>query len=76
MKERVIMVASEGGFIGGNLVAELLRHGDAKICAVDIQPLDEMQPSFDGVKNIVADLQLNLACSGTAAGNRGRKHGR
>ncbi len=40
MKSNVIVVSGAGGFIGGHLVAELLRKG-FKVRGADIKPLDE-----------------------------------
>ena len=35
----LIVIGGDGGFIGGHLVADLLRHGHGRIRAVDIKPL-------------------------------------
>jgi nucleoside-diphosphate-sugar epimerase len=40
MKKK-ILVGGAGGFIGGHLVAELLRKGHKNIRAVDIKPFRE-----------------------------------
>jgi len=66
----LIVVAGGGGFIGGNLVADLRRQGFTRIRAVDIKPLGEWQQVFDDVDNIQADLKdlanCHRACDGAA----------
>jgi len=57
-----ILVAGAGGFIGGHLVAELLRQGHKDIRAVDIKPLEEWYQKFPQVENLQLDLQLKDAC--------------
>ncbi len=57
-----ILVAGAGGFIGGHLVAELLRKGQKDIRAVDIKPFDEWYQRFPQVENLQLDLQLKDAC--------------
>src|SRR6185503_15884285 len=61
-KSDLIVVCGAGGFIGGHLVAELLRQGHQKIRAVDIKPFDEWYQVFPGVENLQLDLQLKEAC--------------
>ena len=63
-----ILVAGAGGFIGGHLVAELLRKGHTDIRAVDIKPFAEWYQKFPSVENIQLDLQLKDACEKSAAG--------
>ena len=57
-----VLVTGAGGFIGGHLVAELLRRGHRQVRAVDRKPLDEWQQVHDGVDNLVADLNRREAC--------------
>lgn len=57
-----ILVAGAGGFIGGHLVAHLLRQGHKDIRAVDIKPFDEWYQKFPEVENVQGDLQLKDAC--------------
>ena len=58
MKDDLIVVCGAGGFIGGHLVADLLKQGHTRIRAVDIKPLDRWYQRFDGVENFgSADLQ-------------------
>jgi len=63
-----ILVAGAGGFIGGHLVAELLRKGHTDIRAVDIKPFDEWYQKLPAVENIQLDLQLKDACEKSAVG--------
>ena len=69
-QDDLIVVAGGGGFIGGNLVADLRRQGFTRIRAVDIKPFDEWYQRFDGVDNIQADLKdlahCRAACDGAA----------
>lgn len=61
-KDKVVLVAGGGGFIGGHLVAELRRKGYKQIRVVDIKPTENWYQVFDGVENVVADLQDLEAC--------------
>jgi nucleoside-diphosphate-sugar epimerase len=63
-----ILIAGAGGFIGGHLVAELLRQGHKDIRAVDIKPFDEWYQHFPQVENLQLDLQLKDACEKSAKG--------
>jgi nucleoside-diphosphate-sugar epimerase len=63
-----LVVAGAGGFIGGHLVAELLRRGERRVRAVDRKPLDEWHQVHDGVENVVADLSRLDACQRVCAG--------
>lgn len=63
-----ILVAGAGGFIGGHLVAELLRKGHKDIRAVDIKPFDEWYQKFPQAENLQLDLQLKDACERSAKG--------
>jgi GDP-D-mannose 3', 5'-epimerase len=58
----IILVAGGGGFIGGHLVAALLRQGGARVRAVDIKPLEEWYQVFDNAENVAADLKDDWAC--------------
>jgi nucleoside-diphosphate-sugar epimerase len=62
MDDDLIVVAGGGGFIGGHLVADLLRRGHKRIRSIDIKPVDQWQQVFDGVENVVADLKEKAHC--------------
>src|ERR1051325_10814878 len=62
MSSEKIVVCGGGGFIGGHLVADLLRQGHRNIRAVDIKPLDEWYQLFHQAENLQLDLQLKEAC--------------
>ena len=68
MKDKLIVVAGGGGFIGGHLIAHLLREGHQRIRAVDIKPCDEWYQRFDEVENVVADLKLSQNCQAACHG--------
>ena len=61
-KDRLILVAGGGGFIGGHLVSDLLRRGFTSVRSVDIKPLDEWYQVHDGVDNLQLDLQDRDNC--------------
>jgi GDP-D-mannose 3',5'-epimerase len=62
MNDDLILVAGAGGFIGGHLVADLLRRGHTKIRAVDLKPAPEWYQVFDQVENVTADLREKESC--------------
>jgi len=66
-KERVV-IAGAGGFIGGHLVADLIRDGHTDVVAVDVKPLEEWQQRFAGVESLQLDLSLREACYEALAG--------
>jgi GDP-D-mannose 3',5'-epimerase len=66
-KERVV-VAGAGGFIGGHLVADLIRGGHTDVVAVDVKPFEEWHQQFDGVENRQLDLALRDSCYAALAG--------
>src|ERR1700761_8395911 len=61
MKKKIV-VCGGGGFIGGHLVADLLKQGHHEIRAVDIKPFDEWYQRFPEVENLQLDLQDKDAC--------------
>lgn len=63
-----IVVCGGGGFIGGHLVADLLRQGHRDIRSVDIKPFDEWYQKFPGVENVQLDLQDKDACEKASQG--------
>jgi GDP-D-mannose 3',5'-epimerase len=68
-KERVV-VTGAGGFIGGHLVANLIRDGRSEVVAVDIKPFEEWHQHFDTVDNRQLDVSLKDACYGALEGAR------
>ncbi len=62
MKDQLVVVAGGGGFIGGNLVADLRRQGYKKIRSVDIKPIPEWYQSYPDVDNLVLDLSIKENC--------------
>src|SRR5271169_320748 len=57
-----IVVCGGGGFIGGHLVADLLRQGHTDIRVVDLKPVKEWYQLFPKVENLQLDLQEKEAC--------------
>jgi GDP-D-mannose 3', 5'-epimerase len=62
MKNEKVVVCGGGGFIGGHLVADLVRQGFQDVRSVDIKPLDEWYQRTPGVENLQLDLSLKEAC--------------
>ncbi|MBV8100497.1 MAG: NAD-dependent epimerase/dehydratase family protein [Verrucomicrobia bacterium] len=67
-KKTKIVVCGAGGFIGGHLVADLLRQGYTNIRAVDLKPAADWYQPFDQVDNLELDLQEKEACESVVAG--------
>ena len=65
-----VVVCGAGGFIGGHLVADLLREGGTRVRAVDVKPIDEWFQVFREADNRVLDLSNLDACRETLAGAR------
>lgn len=61
-KDDLILITGAGGFIGGHLIADLLRQGYKKIRAVDIKPFNEWYQIFGGAENIEGDLRKLETC--------------
>jgi GDP-D-mannose 3', 5'-epimerase len=68
MKDKLIVVAGAGGFIGGALVADLRKEGYKNIRAVDIKPMPYWYQKFDDVDNRVLDLNKKDPCFETVEG--------
>jgi GDP-D-mannose 3', 5'-epimerase len=64
-----VVVCGAGGFIGGHLVADLLREGN-RVLAVDVKPIDEWFQVFGEADNRVADLSDREACRAAFEGAR------
>jgi GDP-D-mannose 3', 5'-epimerase len=62
MKDKKVVVCGAGGFIGGHLVADLLKQGHTDVRAVDIKPFDEWYQQFPKAENMRLDLQLKDSC--------------
>jgi GDP-D-mannose 3',5'-epimerase len=59
---KTALVAGAGGFIGGHLVADLLRDGRTAVRAVDIRPPEEWQQRFPEAESLQLDLSAGDAC--------------
>jgi GDP-D-mannose 3',5'-epimerase len=57
-----VVVCGAGGFIGGHLVADLLRDGRTQVRAVDVKPIDDWFQVFGEADNRVADLSDREVC--------------
>jgi len=68
MKDDLIVVAGGGGFIGGHLVADLLRQGHTRLRSVDIKPFEEWHQRFPQVENLSLDLRQRESCLTAAKG--------
>jgi GDP-D-mannose 3',5'-epimerase len=61
MAQKKIVVCGAGGFIGGHLVADLLRQG-ATVRGIDVKPLNEWFQLFSEAENVQLDLRALDAC--------------
>lgn len=67
MASEKILVGGAGGFIGGHLVADLLRDGK-HVRTVDVKPLDEWYQRFADAENLQLDLRGKEDCQRAVAG--------
>ncbi len=68
MSDQLILVCGAGGFIGGHLVADLLKSGHTRVRAVDIKPLDEWYQRFPEAESLQLDLGRLDACETAVKG--------
>jgi GDP-D-mannose 3', 5'-epimerase len=62
-----VLVAGAGGFIGGQLVRDLLNHGE-EVRAVDQKPLGDWYYRSQNADNVVCDLKKTDACNRVTQG--------
>jgi GDP-D-mannose 3', 5'-epimerase len=62
MNDELVVVTGAGGFIGGHLVADLLRRGATRVRAVDRKPRDEWFQCDPAADNLILDLRDRSAC--------------
>jgi GDP-D-mannose 3',5'-epimerase len=67
MRSKKTVVCGGGGFIGGHLVADLLRQGK-QVRAVDQKPLEEWYQLFPEAENLQLDLQEKENCERAVGG--------
>src|SRR5437762_7528340 len=67
MKPSKIVVCGGGGFIGGHLVADLLRQGN-QVRSVDVKPFSEWFQMFPEAENLELDLRDKESCERAVAG--------
>ena len=69
-RDDLILVTGGGGFIGGHLVADLLRRGHRRIRSVDVKPARDWYQAFSDVENVQLDLREKDACRRAVDGAR------
>lgn len=61
-KDKLIVVAGGGGFIGGHLIEYFKKKGATRIRCVDVKPMSDWYQVFDDVENVVANLEEKKTC--------------
>ena len=69
-RDDVIVVTGGGGFIGGHLVANLVRQGYRRIRSVDVKPVADWYQQFPEAENLQLDLREKDACDRAVRGAR------
>jgi GDP-D-mannose 3',5'-epimerase len=65
-----VLVTGAGGFIGGHLVADLVRGSHSEIRAIDCKPISDWYQVSPEAQNICADLMQVAACRAATRGIR------
>jgi GDP-D-mannose 3', 5'-epimerase len=68
VKNKKLLIAGGGGFIGGALVSTLRAQGYTNLRAVDVKPFDEWYQTFPDVENLQLDLNLKENCETATEG--------
>ncbi len=68
MVASTVLVTGAGGFIGGQIVADLRQRGEPNLRAVDLKPIEEWYQCFDDVDNRQLDLRLRSPCMDVCEG--------
>lgn len=57
-----IVVCGAGGFIGGHLVAQLIKQGETNVLAVDVKNRSQWFQYFPKIESLQLDLQVEARC--------------
>jgi nucleoside-diphosphate-sugar epimerase len=55
--KKTVLICGAGGFIGGSLVANLIRENNYNIICADIKPFEYWFQFFDHLENFSLDLK-------------------